>query len=126
MSYPFFQPFKTRTIDAATTSTGSQLLTCVVPARGKIISAQLSVGYNQSQTAAATVDFELHAGALGSTAGSLPSTIAGMGGLSVTTTTAATFLFAATTATYVNQGDVLVLSSTGTCCPQVMWVIQEF
>ena len=126
MSFPFFPPFKTRTVDAATTSTGSQLLTCVVPARGKLVSAQLSVGYNQSQTAAATVDFALHAGALGAAAGTTPSTISGMGGQSVTTTTAATFLFTPTGATYVNQGDVLVLSSTGTCCPQVMWVIQEF
>ena len=125
MSYPFFPPFKTRTVEAGTSSTGSQTITCVVPARAKLISVLVSAGWNQSQTAAATVDIVTLA-ALSTAAASAPSTISGLGGLSITTTTGGTFLFTPTSATYVNQGDIIQMNSTGTACPQMTCILQEF
>ncbi len=130
MTLPFQYPFKTRVLSATSTSTASTTLMVTVPNRGKLDSAYLTVGFNSSQSAAATVDFVLSACGLTTTAAIIATTIMGstsIGTGAVTTTTGGSFNFSPTTATvYVNPGDVLGFYSTGTAGAVVSWVIKEF
>lgn len=131
MAYPgaanLSNQLKLRTIEAASTSSGTVVLSVVVPFRGKLLNAIFATGGGVGQTASATIDFTQTAGALSTAAAILGSTIAGMGQLSVTTTTGGSFVFGPpTTVTYVSQGDILSLSSTGTAGSMVSWIIGEF
>ncbi len=130
MAIPFFYPFKTRILEASTTSTAATVLTVVVPHRGRLDSVNLSVGMIGAQTGAASVDFIQVASGFSTAAAILGTTISGMGtvalGAAVTTTTGGSFNFVPTASTFVNPGDLLTLSATGCVGPNVAWVIKEF
>ena len=130
MALPFFYPFKTRVLQASTTSTATTNLVVNVPHRGKLDNIQISYGFATAQTATATVDFVQTASGFTTTAALVPSTISGLGSSAllnaITTTTGGTIQFFPAAVTFVNPGDILQLISTGTASPSVSWIIKEF
>ncbi len=124
-------PFQNRTLSASSTSSGTVVLSVVVPSRGKLRGVTVGVSPAVGQTGAATVDFTLTPCGLSPAAAILGSTIAGLGTTAlgagaVTTTTAGSFYFEPTASVFVNQGDILSFSSTGIPGPVVGWNIKEF
>jgi len=114
MAYPIFYPFKTRVLNATSTSS-NQTVSVPVPARAKFVTAYLATTPLASQTAAGAVDLCVN----GSTA---------IGGVSITTSTgnSSTSLGFSTSVVYLNAGDVLSTVASSVVGYSVSFVVQEF
>lgn len=129
MSFPFSPPFKTRILNATSTTTANTQLTVPVPARGKFFGLVVGYGGAVAQTATGTGNFDVtYCPSGGATA---QSTVPSFGQLSVTTSTQGTFIATQLTLTttavqYVNAGDMLSVITSTLACPSVSFIIQEF
>ncbi len=125
MSLPVYYPFKTRVLNA-TSSSSSGTSAVAVAARSKLLNVWYA--YNASQTGAGAVDLTVNG-----------STIAGAGGIATTTTTAGTSVqlysvgsnsAASINSTggiqFLNAGDVLGTSASSQAVGTVTFVVQEF
>ena len=124
MSYPFFPPFKTRTLEVSSTSTSVAVLQVAVPARAKLVGVVVAYGGGVSQTGPNTgnLDITLTPYTTGTSVGSTA-----IGQIACTTSTAGSVVALATTAVvYCNQGDILSAIPSTLACPSVTFILQEF
>jgi len=125
MAYPNFYPFKTRVLNASSTSSNT-IMSVAVPARALLIDAFYVTTSLQSQTAAGTADITVN----GSTAGTGGSAT-GWTGLSVTTSTgnSSTQLsvkLGNASTVYLNAGDVLATVLSSCVGGNTSYVVREF
>jgi hypothetical protein len=124
MAYPIFYPFKTRVLNASTTSS-NVVMSVAVPARAKFINAFYVTTNQASQTAVGTADITVN----GSTAGTAGG-FAGWTGITVTTSTgnSSTNLGTGVSAgvQYLNAGDVLATVLSSCVGGTTSYVVQEF
>lgn len=126
MALPIFYPFKTRVLNA-TSTTSNAVMSVAVPARAKLVNAFYATTPQQSQTAAGTADITVN----GSTAGTAGGAT-GWTGIAVTTSTgsSSTNLGAANTGTvatqFLNAGDVLATVYSSCVGGNTTFVVQEF
>ena len=122
MSYPFFPPFKTRTLEVSSTSTGGSVLQVAVPARAKLVGVVVAYGGNISQTGPNTGNLDITLTPYNTSVGSTA-----IGQIACTTSTAGSVVALATTAVvYCNQGDILSAIPSTLACPSVTFILQEF
>ena len=124
MAIPFLYPFKTRVLNA-TSTTSNTIMSVAVPARCKLINAFYATTSLASQTAVGTADITVN----GSTAGTAGG-FAGWTGITVTTSTgnSSTNLGTGVSAgaQYLNQGDVLATVISSSVGGSVSYVVQEY
>ena len=127
MAYPVFYPFKTRVLNASSSSSnGSQQV--AVPARAKYVSAVYAPTPQTAQTAAVnTCEIILWPVQL---TNNTTATIISSGTLTAIVTTTGTagtqIPITATTAIYVNAGDILATQLSSCVGGTVSFVLQEF
>jgi len=124
MALPIFYPFKTRVLNA-TSTTSNQIVSVPVPARAKFINAFVATTPLASQTAVGTIDVTVN----GTTAG-LSGGNTGWTGITVTTSTgnSSTNLGTGVSAgvQFLNAGDVLATIASSVVGYSVSFVVQEF
>lgn len=124
MAYPQFYPFKTRVLNATSTSSNT-IMAVPVPARSKFINAYYVTTPLASQTAVGTIDITVN----GSTAGTAGG-FSGWTGITVTTSTGNTSTNLGTSVSagvqYLNAGDVLATVASSVVGGGVSFVLQEF
>jgi len=117
MAYPTFLPFKSRHYQASSTSSNA-LISAPVVARGKYITAFYATTPMQSQTAAANTCEVLVNNSVVISSGGVVSTSTGNGATQIPVT--------ATSAIFVNPGDVLVTVLSSCVGGTITHVVQEF
>lgn len=125
MTYPNFYPFKTRVLNASSTSSNT-IMSVAVPARALLLDAFYVTTSLQSQTAAGTADITVN----GSTAGT-GGGVTGWTGLSVTTSTGNSSTRLGTevgnaSTVYLNSGDVLATVLSSCVGGNTSFVIKEY
>ncbi len=116
MAYPTFYPFKTKYLQA-TSTTSNSIMSTVAPARAKLIGAWYTTTSLSAHTAVGVVDVTVNG-----------STATGMGALTVSTSTgaSATNLGGPTAVTYLSAGDVLATVASSVVGGAVTFVVQEY
>ena len=123
MALPIFFPFKTRVLNA-TSTTSNSITPVAVPARSKLINA-FWVPANTVLASSGTIDITVN----GSTAGTAGG-FAGWTGISISSSTgnASTNLGVSVSAgvQYLNSGDVLATVISSSVGGTISFVVQEF
>jgi hypothetical protein len=125
MSYPNFYPFKTRVLNA-TSTTSNVIMSVAVPARAFLVDAFYNTTPQQTHTAVGTADITVN----GTTAG-IGGGATGWTGLTVTTSTGnsstrlGTLVGNASTV-YLNSGDVLATVLSSVVGGNTTFVVREY
>ena len=116
MALPIFYPFKTRTLQASSTTTNS-IMSVAVPARGRLIGAYYATSPQSSHTAVGTATVAVNG-----------TSVTGMTAITVTTSTGdgSTNLGAPTVTTNVKAGDVLSVSCSSCVGGTATFIVKEF
>ncbi len=119
MAYPVFYPFKTRVLNAVSSSSNG-FMTVAVPARAKYVSAIYAPTPLTSHTAATNTCEVLVNNSVVVSSGTATA-------VATTTGTLATIIpLTAATAIYVNPGDVLTVQLSSCVGGNMSFVLQEF
>jgi len=116
MAYPQFYPFKTKYLQASTTSSNT-ISSTVVPARAKLLGAWYAPTPVASHTAVGTATVAVNG-----------TSVTGMSAITVTTSTgdSATNLGSPTVDTYLNAGDVLSTLCSSVTGGVTQYILREF
>ena len=117
MAYPTFFPFKTRVLNA-TSTTSNTIISVAVPARAKYVTGYFATTSGQSQTAAANTAEVLVNGSVVVSSGTAVTTSTGNGSSNIPVT--------ATSAIYLSAGDVLSTVLSSCVGGNMSYVVQEF
>jgi|SRR6478672_7918075 hypothetical protein len=116
MAYPVVNPFKTRVLNASSSSSNT-MMSVAVPARAKLMGAFYATTPLQTHTAVGTADITVNG-----------STAAGMTGITVSTSTgnSSTNLGIPTSTVFLNAGDVLATVLSSCVGGNTSFVLREF